>query len=529
MVGATHNMKAKLNTRHMRHHDASAVRNGSRCASLCIVLLLWAARVHASPPFELAGSVLSSGGFSARTTGASAGSAYFNPALLANARPGVELGVFVLQDNIQINLSERNARFDIPEAALGQFQGQMPSLPTSWIQNGCDPQTGGRCVSPLDPHPRRSATSGTTRMYLVFGLVATVFDRYLTLGVYGMAPTGTLLRGTTFYSDEREQYFSSNLHPELYEDRLDAPAMAMAASSRLLDWLAVGVGATLGLTTGVTAGTFVGNSARIAQTLVLSTALESSMVFAPHFGAQIEPTSWLSFSLTAHAPQKQDMVNVLDSYLPNGDFQRANRSVVLAWMPWSFAVGSQVDVLRLAAQRFSVVAGMTLALWSDYIDRVGERPRDGYLWANTLSTNAGLRHVYKEMVSSFIDFQYAPSPVPAQTGRTSYVDNDRLGFTAGTNVELPLSGTRARLRFGLQAQLHFLLDRYQAKLDPTSERFAGKFYPGLVVDEWRDDTVNNRAEVIAAAAGLQTNNSGWPGFGSRGIIWGAGINAALLY
>jgi hypothetical protein len=40
-------------------------------------------------------------------------------------------------------------------------------------------------------------------MYLVFGLVATVFDRYLTLGVYGMAPTGTLLRSTTFYSDNQ--------------------------------------------------------------------------------------------------------------------------------------------------------------------------------------------------------------------------------------------------------------------------------------------------------------------------------------
>jgi long-chain fatty acid transport protein len=496
---------------------------------LCIVLLLWAASAHASPPFELAGSVLSSGGLSARTTGASAGSAYFNPALLANARPGVEVGVFVLQDNIQINLAERDPRYDIPETALGQFQGHMPSLPTTWAERGCDPQMGGRCVSPLEPHPRRSATSGATRMYVVLGLVATVFDRYLTLGVYGMAPTDTLLRGATHYADEREQYFSNNLHPELYGDRLDAPAMAFAASSRLLDWLAVGIGATLGLTNRVTAGTFIGNSARVGQSLVLSTALESSMVLSPHFGVQIEPKPWLGFSLTLHAPQKQDMINVLDSYLPNGDFQRANRDVVLAWMPWTFSLGSQVEVLKLPTQSFSVVAGMNLALWSDYVDRVGERPRAGYLWANTLSTNVGLRHVYKDLVSSFVDFQYTPSPIPEQTGRTNYVDNDRLGFAGGANIELPLSGTRARLRFGLQAQLHFLLERYQAKLDPTSERYKTDFYPGLVVDEWKDEAVNSRGEVIAAAAGVQTNNAGWPGFGSRGTIWGAGINAALLY
>ena len=522
-------MNVKLVAPRMKYQERSGIRIGTLCVCLCMLLQLLAARVHASPPFELAGSVLSSGGFSARTTGASAGSAYFNPALLANARPGVEFGIFVLQDSVQINLSQRNAGVDIPESALGQFQGEMPSLPTTWIQNGCDPQTSGSCVSALEPHPRRSATRGTTRTYMVLGLVATVFDRYLTLGVYGMAPTGTLLRGTTHFADEREQYFSNNLHTELYEDRLDAPAMAMAASSRLLDWLAIGVGATLGLTTGVTAGTFVGNSTRIAETLTLSTDLESSMVFAPHFGAQIEPTSWLGFSLTAHSPQKQDMINGLDSYLPNGDFQRANRSVVLAWMPWSFAAGSQVDVLTLPGQRFSVVAGMTLALWSDYVDRVGERPRDGYLWANTLSTNAGVRHVYKDTVSSFVDFQYAPSPVPVQTGRTNYVDNDRLGFTAGSNIELPLSGTRARLRFGLQAQLHLLLERYQAKLDPSSERFAGGFYPSLVVDEWVDDAVNNRGEAIEEAAGLQTNNPGWPGFGSRGTLWGVGLNVALLY
>ncbi|HET8937184.1 MAG TPA: hypothetical protein VFN67_27270 [Polyangiales bacterium] len=496
---------------------------------MCLLFCLCASRAHAAPPFELTGSVLSSGGFAARTTGASAGAAYFNPALLANARPGVELGFFVLQDRMHISLPNRSARFDVPEAALGQFQGRMPSLPTSWLQNGCDPDRGGRCVTALDPHARENVTSGATHAYLVFGLVATVFERYLTLGVYGMAPTGSLLRGSTFYVDEREQYFSNNLHAELYEDRLDAPAMAFAVGSRLLDWLAIGVGATLGLTNSVTAGTFIGNSSRVAQTLVLATDLQASLTLAPHFGVQIEPTPWLAFSLTAHSPQKQEMGAGLVNFLPNGDLQEATRSVVLDWMPWSFALGSQLDVLRVETHKLSVVAGMTLALWTDYIDRVGERPRPGYLWSNTLLANAGLRHTYNDLVSSFFDFQYVPSPVPDQTGRSNYVDNDRLGFSGGTNIELPLAGTRARLRIGVQAQMHLLLQRSQTKLDPTSERFAGENYPSLVADEWRDGATNSRGDVIAAADGLQTNNPGWPGFGSHGTVWGAGLNLALLY
>lgn len=513
----------------LRPHHASAMRGWSRSASLCMLLLLCAARAHAAPPFELTGSVLSTGGLSARTTGASAASSYFNPALLANARPGVELGVFVLQDRINISHSDRNERFDIPEAALGQFQGRMPSLPTRWIESGCDPDTGGRCATALEPRPRRDAISGATHAYMVFGLVASVFERYLTLGIYAMAPTGTLLRGTTFYSDEREQYFSNNLHPELYEDRLDAPAMAFAAGSRVLDWLAVGVGATLGLANTVVAGTFIGNSSQVAKTLVLSTDLEASLTFSPHFGLQLEPAPWLAFSLTAHAPQKQEMIAGLVNFLPNGDLQDATRTVVLDWMPWTIAMGSQLDVLRRPSHRVSIVAGATLALWSDYIDRVGERPRQGYLWSNTLLANAGLRHNYQDLLSSFVDFQYVPSPVPDQTGRTNYVDNDRLGFSGGSNFELPLGETRARLRFGLQAQVHLLLRRWQTKLDPTSARFAGEYFPSLVTDEWKDGAVNNRGEVIAEADGLQTNNPGWPGFGSRGMVWGAGVNVALLY
>jgi hypothetical protein len=66
-------------------------------------------------------------------------------------------------------------------------------------------------------------------------------------------------------------------------------------------------------------------------------------------------------------------------------------------------------------------------------------------------------------------------------------------------------------------------------LDPTSPQYAGQKYSQLVVDEWKDGTTNNRGEVIPQSNGLQTNNPGWPGFSSKGTIWGAGLNVALLY
>jgi hypothetical protein len=50
-----------------------------------------------------------------------------------------------------------------------------------------------------------------------------------------------------------------------------------------------------------------------------------------------------------------------------------------------------------------------------------------------------------------------------------------------------------------------------------------------VLDEWVDGAKNSRDEVIQESFGLQTNNPGWPGFSSKGMIVGAGVNVALLY
>jgi hypothetical protein len=50
-----------------------------------------------------------------------------------------------------------------------------------------------------------------------------------------------------------------------------------------------------------------------------------------------------------------------------------------------------------------------------------------------------------------------------------------------------------------------------------------------VQDEWVDGATDNRGQVIAASNGLQTNNPGWPGFRSEGLILGGGLNVSLLY
>jgi long-chain fatty acid transport protein len=140
---------------------------------------------------------------------------------------------------------------------------------------------------------------------------------------------------------------------------------------------------------------------------------------------------------------------------------------------------------------------------------------------------AGVRHTYRDVVATFIDGVFQPSPVPAQTGRTNYVDNDRIGVAAGLSCDWQpawLSG--ARFRFSGQLQAHLLPERSQRKLDPTLPGSAGR---QLVVDERPDDVTDNRGMGVPEAAGLQTNNPGWPGFSSRGILAGGGASISLLW
>lgn len=495
-------------------------------AAVALAATLPPLAAHASPPFELAGSSLVGGGFNARASGETAAATYFNPARLARTEQAAELGWFVLNDAIDLTLFARDPAVDVPELALNEFEGQFPPVPTTWLENGCDPAAGGRCVSVLPARPRQAAgSSGQTRAYQVLGLVSRIAERYLTVGVYGMLPIGAFLQGQSFFVDEREQYFTNSLHPELYSDRLTAMSLAFGAGSQLLDWLAIGLGLTLSLTNTADAATYVGNSSQIAESLQLSTDVEVSMGVAPHAGVLITPSAGLDFSLTAHSPQKMDIVTGFSTFLPNGDLQRAERTATLAWLPWTLGAGAQFDFLRGGEHRLGVVTTVSYRLWSGYVDRQGGRPLQGYGWANTVALAFGVRHVFAERLSSFLDVNFEPTPVPEQTGRTNYVDNDRIGLGGGVSYQLPLGSSGLGLRVGLQGQVHILPQREQLKRDPTGDAS----YSQLVVDEWIDGATDNRGNVFEESFGLQTNNPGWPGFSSQGVIWGGGLSLSLLY
>jgi long-chain fatty acid transport protein len=501
------------------------------CAFLCAAPLFTPRRVHASPLFELVGSTFGSGGLNARAGGASAASSYFNPALLPQARQGLELGWFFVNDAINVTLDARSSANDVPLSAVDRFGTDNPSVPTDWLNNGCDPNASQGCVTALPANPRQSqGSSGNFNMYQTIGLVSQIWQERLVLGIYAMVPYGSFTQAHSFFVDEREQFFTNSLHSELYGDRLTPVSLAFGAGSRVLDWLSLGLTFTLGLKNNADAVVYVGNSAKQQETLQLSTKVDVAASVSPHFSILIEPLEALDVSLIVHSPQKMEINTAFSTYLPNGDLQRAERPATHAWMPWTVALGTTYDLAKSDHHRYALAATFTYERWSEYLNRQTERPQKNYEWADTFNGTFGARYVHDEKFTLFVDGTYRPSPVPLQTGRTNYVDNDRFGVSAGVNYDMPIEAWKVAMRFGAQAQLHFLPRRHQSKFDPSSKALSGKKYSQLVADEWPDGTTDiSTGEIVAEANGLQTNNPGWPGFASDGKIFAGGLNVSLLY
>ena len=488
--------------------------------ALGCALLLAATPAVASPLFELTGAVQGDGGLAARAVPAGAASAYFNPAFLPDADAGLELGVLVLGDEIGIRLRAREASADIPVDSInmqrpggGRYARQ--GFPTRWLQEGkpADPPD-----APLRPRPRQGHGSGhNLRAYQVLGLVYKFLDQRAGLGFYALIPYGGFTGAAAFYNDEREQYFSNSLHPELYADRLTATSLSFALGGRLHRRLSLGAALTLGLRAVASTPTYLSDVGHFEEIMVDSEVKVLTSV-TPHFGAVVTPWDGTRLSATVHTPQKFEVTTDFSFLLANGIEQRAGVRFTHDYLPLTFGLGAAQDL-----GGFTLVASAVHARWSTYRDRHDERPDPAYRWYDTLAGQVGLRHRWAAL-RSFLDAGYAPSPVPAQTGRSNYVDNDRLSGSGGVEWR----SRDGRWRAGLQLQVHRLLSRETTKLAPPPAPDGVNRTPHLVTDEVPDDAVVG-GQPLPGREGLQTNNPGWPGYSSEGWLFGGALTVSVRY
>lgn len=504
-------------------------------------LSLFANAASASPLMEHTGALIGEGGFNARFTESGPASAYFNPAFLTRAKTGISVGAFVLSDRIRLTLGAREGLgVDVPTHPDGlqfEYDGRTApfdraTFPTRDLYLGCSIEKNA-CA----PRPRQQAgSSGQNRGYALVGLVNQILGEKLVAGIYAMLPMSRYTTAQSFYPDEREQFFSNSLHGELYSDRLTSPSLAVGVGSQILDELSVGISFTIALQNRAAAGVYVPDAGNQRDSLLLATDVSVVANTATHLGATYRPIDNLTLSATAHSPSRFGIVTEFANLLPNGDEQTAVRKAVHDYMPWLFGAGAEY-VFQAGSVDYALIGGATLGLWSSYLNRHGERPLEGYAWKDTVSPSLGVR-VKSGRVHLASDILYQPTPVPLQTGRTNYVDNDKVVGSLGAEYAFELAGHQ--LAIGAKLQGHLLLRRQNDKIvpdtsaaraNPLSPDYGQGVDPSLVRDELPDELEDalRPGRPYELAQGLQTNNPGFPGFASDGFLVGGGVYVTWHY
>jgi long-subunit fatty acid transport protein len=503
-----------------------------RAALLSAVLWLLPASAMASPLFELTGDVAGRGGLNARVASPDAASAYFNPALLGFAESGLTLGFFVLAERIDVDLDARRSAAackggacDVPAvngAGPESFRHaddsriNAPTLPTTWLQRGRRDSAG---MTTLAARPRGAQNGGSSEhAYAVIGLVQDILNKRVVFGLYTMMPLDDFMHSRAFYSDEREQFFSNSLYPELYADRLTPVSLAFGAGVRVTDTLALGVSLSLDIDSDAGAPVYVPNLADL-DALLLDSDVGVKTALSPHVGVSWAPAPALRLSATLHAPQSVEIETGFRYVIATGIEQSASQRFVHDYLPFIIGLGAELDLGHTGPQRWALAAATTYALWSSYKDRHGENPSGAYAWSDVFSASLGVRHdVYA--FRSFLDVGFQPSPVAAQHGRTNYVDGDRGSLSLGTSYGFMLLGQHASV--GVQGQLHRVFPQSVRKTDTSGK--------DGVRDEVPDDAVGGLPRgPIAGREGLQTNNPGYPGYASQGVIFGGGASFNLAF
>lgn len=422
---------------------------------------------------------------------------FYNPAGMSLGAPGMGVGLGVTLDDVTIRMKRRPTGYDLPDLGTGS-----PAIPSGYRLGA-----------------RGDVTDIPNAYSFLVGATGSFGFTKLRVGVAVMLPFNQIGHQRSHFPDEREQYFSNQLSWELIGERSEHQTILVGASWMLLDWLSIGFGMSVMPTAQTASRVYLADAAR--QDLVEmsvdnhqtgSTGLQAGLMLLPRddlrIGLSYRTENGFALDIKNEVqvkgfqedpssfPLVQD-IHVLVNYVP------AQANLGVAWSR----------------------AGLTLTgdaawtQWSAYRNNLGLRSTG---FSDVVSARLGLEYKDSPSRTLRVGLGWEPSPVPPQTGRTNYVDNDRVRLGLGSAHGLELLGQAVEVSW--YAQVHVLLPRDTDKelldVHPVCA-------PGVTAlcDEIADDTPNpTTGKEEPAYAGLQTGNPGFPGWQSYGTLLAFGVD-----
>lgn len=530
-------------------------------ATMCVFALL-PAILSASPTRELIGTAEGTNPFSARILPQGPETAYYNPALLLDVKDNVTISFSYLYQGLDISLFDRPAGSDVlgdmnanGGFGSGIYLGRV-------IRDGKPDRQLPFKAQPTGVLAGRGSESPVAHgYYATVGAVGAIIEDWLSLGFTMILPLTELQGQSSFFVDEREANFSNSLHFELYGDRLQGFSITLGLGGRLYwEWLTAGVGVSLINSTSIIASAYIPDAARNEKDILARSSI--GLRAMPHFAIAARPWEKLRIAATLHLSSHNEIDSNIDMnfWRMQGSMERSVGesafSIVHAYCPLNLSLAFALGRFDLDGLGLTATLTGSYERWSVYRNRQNARPQDNWYWDYDLETvyDAGTTEealVYggfvKETIPGFawkdifkasagvamdydrnkwgLDVAFTPTPVPEQSGRTNYVDNHRLSLGGGYSRTWEIGDYS--FDTGVGVQFHYLFDRTQNKVAGVAATAAapqtGTGKSGKVVDEFPESVSDFDGSHLVESDGFQTNNPGYPGYKSGGVLVGAGV------
>jgi hypothetical protein len=458
--------------------------------------------------------------------GTSMGVLHTNPALLAGARSQVGLNLLFNLPVLDVTLMEKDRYTNVPISIYDSTIGNVPGLQDRAL-----------------PTAELPTKSGNTEVrdfnaYLGLGIAHNFGIKNFQIGLLALLPISSWNSAeiSTHYNDEREANFSNRLHFTRAGQWNRIAAAVAGAAYEPAPWFSFGVAGEVTLSTKLRLTLYIPD-ATVQDYSLSSARTEVASGVRPIAGVRFRPLDWLAFGVVW---RNESYVSVdgggqlllWNYHEPSPDKTIPKRTaqtfpLVLEYEPLEVAVGAGASF-----KGFTTQAAVTWQQWSQYLDHHAQHPQsyaefppspfadpdngglikaEDYRFDNTFNFQWSGQYRYRPWGEASLGVGWHPTPVPPQLGRTNYVDNDLLGISLGHKFDFEIA--RRSFTAALNFQVWTMFER-------TTHKDRDQVY-----DEFPDGARTLLANnPMSEAAGLQTNNLGYPGFEAGGMMYAGGAS-----
>lgn len=320
----------------------------------------------------------------------------------------------------------------------------------------------------------------------------------------------------TMYPDSREQYFSNSLRFSVIDQRAPGPIVYIGAGAQPFKWARIGATVLMFRQRTDELQTLLSNPNASETSVLIKRSSERSLGASFNAGLQIDVTKVFSVGVAYRHRIKmgEDIVSSADvnDYTvdtpPLGSPRySAKTSFVYDFNPSELGLG-----VRLGNHcPWALYADVIWRMWSQYDNKDDGNP--GKEFHDIVIPRLGFEYEIKGWWDLRLGAQYTSNAVYEQDGETNHVDNDRINGSLGMRFELPWP---KEAQLDLHFQFAGLVPRTFRKND---DKMVDEF--PVVTDEETGETVGD--------AQLQTNNPGYPGYESGGLMLAFGTALSVPF